>query len=148
MKFKQNLNLIIKYKSLQTSKRKEILHKFIIKIIKTTLGCLKLMSYISCKCYLIMQEGRKSSYGPDSTWNFGGSFSLLDAIVTYYWNNKKKTTIRNNGILWLYWKSYNFIKWSVFKILGQICLLLCICVCLQTYNRKMSVTLSSRENLS
>ena len=38
MKFKQNLNLIIKYKSVQTFKRKEILHKFRIKIIKTTLG--------------------------------------------------------------------------------------------------------------
>lgn len=38
MKFKQTLNLIIKYKSVQTFKSKEILHKFIIKIIKTTLG--------------------------------------------------------------------------------------------------------------
>lgn len=121
MKFKQNLNLIIKYKSVQTFKRKEILHKFIIKIIKTTLDCSKLMSYISCKCYLIIQEEGKSSCGPDSKWNLSRSISLLDSYLLYHNEEKEKEKVEFTEY-YCYTENLNIIKWSVLKILEQTCL--------------------------
>lgn len=128
MKFKQILNLIIKYKSVQTFKRKELLHKFIIKIIKTTLGFLKLMSCISCECYLIIQEEGKSSCGPDSKWNFGVSVCWIVSYLLHY-NGEEKVEIMEHNC---YTENLSFINCQYIKFWSKsVCN--CVYVCLRNF---------------